>query len=403
MTKWHIVIREIRRNGLRSVLMTVSVSVAAAVMTCVILLIAGVNQGITHTVGRLGADLMVVPKGEKIAKKFNEALITGRPATFYLESCVVEAILHIPDVVDVSAQTFAETLTNARCCAGEFFIVGFDPESDFVMSPWLKNKASRFSSEEQNWIIIGDRILLHEGDVVQFYGTSFTVAGVLEPTSTGMDWTIYVPDRALRKMVSDSRTKAEAPLRIPDGAFSAVFVKAAPETDLIDLAETIEQANPTVQTVLSSSVAKSARSQMSAITGILICIVAILWIMALILSGTVFTQAVRERQSEIGLLMAKGADRSFVFGLFAKEAGAIALGSSLVGCFVGLVIIASFQELLAHVLGAPNVLPVYWVTLALVVAFVGLGTTSGIIAALLPVWPLLKAEPLDAIRRGKTV
>ncbi|MHC4707976.1 MAG: ABC transporter permease [Planctomycetota bacterium] len=403
MTQWRIVITEIRRNGLRSALIALSVFLATAVMTSVVLLITGVNQGITHTVGRLGADLMVVPEGEKIVKQFNEALISGRPTTFYFEPFVVDAIMQIPGIVEVSAQTFAETLTNARCCAGEFFIVGFDPESDFMISPWLNNNASRFSSEEQNCIIVGDRILLQEGDTVEFYGTSFSVAGVLEPTSTGMDWTIYIPDRALREMVVNSGTKAEAPLRIPNGAFSAVFVKAAPDIDLIDLAEKIEQALPKVQTILSSSVAKNARAQMSTISEILICIVAILWAMSLVLSGAVFTQSVRERQSEIGLLMAKGADRTFMYRLFVKESGTISMGSSCLGALAGFTIIASFRILLANTLGAHDVLPSWRITLVLISAFVSLGTISGIIAAVLPVFPLLKAEPLEAIKRGSTL
>lgn len=403
MTQWHIALREIRRNSLRSLLIAFSVCIAATVMTAVVLLIIGINQGINHTVGRLGADLMVVPRGEKIARQFNEALITGRPATFYFESSIEDKMRSVPGVMDISAQTFAQTLTNARCCAGEFFIVGFDPESDFTINPWLADDALRLASIEQNWIIVGDRILLREGDTVEFYGTSFTVAGVLDPTSTGMDWTVYIPDEALRRMVSDSRAKAEAPLRITDGAFSAVFVKADPGADLIDLAETIEQTDPGIQVVLSSSVAKLARGQMSTIAGVLICVVAALWVMALVLNGAIFSQAVRERQREIGLLMAKGANRSFVFGMITKEAAAIAFTSSAVGCFVGVVMIVSFRALLAHLLGAPDVLPDFGMTVLLVVAFVLLGTTSGVLAAMLPVWPVLRAEPYEAIKRGNAV
>ncbi|MHC4682577.1 MAG: ABC transporter permease [Planctomycetota bacterium] len=402
MTQWHIAIKEIRRNGLRSLLIAVSVCTAAAVLTAAVLLIIGINQGISHTVKRLGADLMVIPRGEKIAREFNDALITGRPATFYLEPSIAGDVSRMPDVVGVSAQTFAETLTNARCCAGEFFIVGFDPESDFTISPWLKKDLPTWSSGHHNWALVGDRILLREGGTIQLYGTCFTVAGVLEPTSTGMDWTVYVPDRVLRKMVSDSRIRAEAPLRISEGAVSAVFVKAAREADLIDLAERIEQAHPDVQAILSSSVAKLARGQMSTIAGVLVCVVIGLWGMALFLNGAVFFQAVRERQSEIGLLMAKGAERSFVFGILARESGAIAASSSAVGCTFGVLIVTSFRELLADALGTPDVHGAVGVTIILVVAFVALGTTGGVIAALLPVQPMLKAEPYEAIKRGRT-
>ncbi|MHC4540753.1 MAG: ABC transporter permease [Planctomycetota bacterium] len=400
MTQWHIAVREIRRNSLRSMLIALSVCTAAAVMTAVVLLILGINQSIRHTVKRLGADLMVIPEGEKVAKEFNEALITGKPTTFYLESTIADKLSRMPGIEQVSAQTFAETLTNARCCAGEFFIVGFDPESDFTVGPWLGRDMSYLPSDPGNWALVGDRILLRKGDTMNFYGTSFTVAGVLQPTSTGMDWTVYVPERALRKMVSDSTDRAEEPLRIPLGTFSAVFIKATPKADLIDLAERIEQSHPNAQVVLSSSVAKLARGQMSTIAGALLCVAAALWAMALLLSGIVFSQAVRERQSEIGLLMAKGAGRSFVFGLLAKESGCIALASSVLGCVVGLLAVVSSRQLLAQALGTSDALPTVTVTAALVAAFVGFGTAGGIIAALLPVRRLLKTEPYEAIKQG---
>jgi ABC-type lipoprotein release transport system permease subunit len=204
-------------------------------------------------------------------------------------------------------------------------------------------------------------------------------------------------------MVSDSKGRAEAPLRIPPNAFSAIFVKAAPETDLVDLAETIEQTHPNVQAVLSSSVAKLARGRMSTVAGVLLCVMAAIWAMALLLSGIVFSQVVRERQSEIGLLIAKGAERSFVFGLLAKESGCIALASSVLGCAIGLLAVISSHQLLAKVLGTSDALPTIAVTVTLVAAFVGFGTTSGIIAALLPVRRLLSTEPYEAIKQGAIV
>ena len=177
-------------------------------------------------------------------------------------------------------------------------LVGFNPETDFTITPWLKDDVSSLTTDVHNWMIVGDRILLHKGDVAEFYGTPFTVAGVLEPTGTGMDWTIYISQKSLRKMVSDSGAKAEMPLRIPEGDVSAVFIRAEQGVDLIDLAEKIEQTAPGSQAILSSTVAKVARRQLSGITGLLGCIVIGLWAMALALalSGVVFSMAVRERR-----------------------------------------------------------------------------------------------------------
>jgi putative ABC transport system permease protein len=382
--------------------MAVGIVIAAAVVTTVVLLVAGVNQSITNTAKRLGADIMVVPKGEKIARQFNEALITGKPATFYLEQSITEKLSKVQGVAHASVQIFVETLTNARCCAGKFFIVGFNPKTDFTVTPWLKNDVSLPTIDVQDWMIVGDRILLRKDDVAQFYGTSFTVAGVLEPTGTGMDWTIYISEKSLRKLVFTSRTNAEMPLRISDGNVSAVLVKSEPGVDLIDLAEKIEQAVPNTQAILSSTVAKRARSQLSGITGVLACVVAGLWAMALVLSGVVFSMAVRERRSQIGLLVAKGATKRFVFGMLTKESVMIAATSSLSGCALGLFIVISFRELLSNALGASNVLPAAAATGVLIAAFSAFGTAAAVITAIIPVVSILRTEPYEAIKQGKT-
>jgi putative ABC transport system permease protein len=401
MNDWYLALSQIKRNPLRSGLMVIGVVIAAAAITIVALLIVGINEGMTNTAKRLGADLMVVPRGEKIAQQFNEALITGKSTTFYLEQATVEKVSKMPGVTHASAHIFVETLTNARCCAGKFFMVGFNPDTDFTVTPWLKDDVSLLTTDVHNWMIVGDRILLHKGDVAEFYGMPFTVSGVLEPTGTGMDWTIYISHQSLRKMVSGSRTKAEMPLRISEGDVSAVFLKAEHGVDLIDLAEKIEQTAPESQVILSSTVAKFARNQLSGIAGLLGFIVIGLWVMALALSGVVFSIAVRERRSQLGLLVAKGAEKRFVFGMLTKESVMIAAPSSLSGCIVGLLVVISFRELLSNALGASDVLPAAATTAVFITAFSIFGTLTAVITAIMPVIPILRIEPYEAIKQGK--
>ncbi len=402
MNGWYLALSQIKHNPFRSVLMGIGVTIAAAVMTAVALLMVGVNQSITNTALRLGADVMLVPAGENIARQFNEALITGTPATFYFDSTTIEKISDLPGIVQISTQVFVETLTNARCCAGKFFVVGFDPDTDFTVTPWLKDDLALPDDDKQDWMIVGDRILLRKGNAAQFYGTSFTVAGVLEPTGTGMDWTIYISEKSLRKMVTGSGTKAEIPLRSQEGDVSTILVKAQAGVDLIDLAEKIEQSAPEIQVVLSSTVATLARQQLFAIAWVLGCVVAGLWVMALILSGVIFSMAVRERRSQIGLLVAKGANKCFIFGMLTKESIMIAATSCLSGCFMGLLIVISFRELLSNALGASDVLPTTAITGLFVAAFSVLGTATAVITAIMPVIPILRTEPYEAIKQGRT-
>ena len=383
-------------------LIAAAVAIAAAVLTGSAILITGANRSVRRTVNRLGADLMIIPVGESIAKDFNEALVTGRPAAFYLDQVTIDKLASARRVRSASAQTYLETLTNASCCAGKFFLVGFDPQTDFTITPWLSAGDLQSQPDQENWMVVGDRITLRVGDTARFYGTEFTVIGVLAPTGMGMDWTVYLPDKALRRMVADSGAKADMRLRIADGASSAVFIKADPGTDVIDLAEQIEQDHPSVQAVLSSTVAGIARKHLGGVTLVLVCVITALWVMALVLSGVIFSQAVKERQGEIGLMMAKGATRRFVLGMLARETMTVALIAAAVGSLIATGAVTLFREALADSLGTMDVLPAAPAVASFVVGFSMIVAASSVVASTLPALGVLRMEPYEAIRRGKT-
>ncbi len=400
MNQWTIAIRQIRRNPLRSMLMAAGISIFAAVIVAVTLLMVGINQSITQTVNRLGADMMLIPRGDQVAAQFNEALISGKPTSFYLPRTHLQELKGLSGIADMAAQTYAQTLTNARCCAGKFFLVGFDRESDFTVQPWLINQDKAWA-EEKNGVIVGDRILLGVGETVEFYGTSFEVTGVLNPTGMGMDWTVYMSHSALRRMVEQSEDKAVTPLQINEQSVSAIFVRADRGVDLIDLAERVEQTLPDCQVVLSSSVGKLARAQLKVVAIISLGVVGALWCVAALLSGVVVAQAVRERQSELGLFLAKGARKSFVLGMLIKESLIVSVLASFVGAALAVLIVVSFRQLLAVALGIPNVLPNLRVILALVVGLCGVGILTAVSCACLPAIGMLRKEPFEAIKGGR--
>jgi len=401
MTPWRLAVKQIRHNPLRCGLILASVSLAAMTLCGVIVLIAGADESIRRTVGQMGADLMVVPRGEDTARQFNELMISGKPASFYLPADSLRQIVETPGVAGASPQTFVETLSNASCCAGKFFLVGFDPNTDVTIQPWLKAPLPAGERLRGNWIVVGDRILLKPGDSVMFYGTEFTVAGVLEPTGMGMDWTVFLPDAAMRRMVADSGIKGERALPIRDRQVSAVFVKVRPDTDPIDLAERIEQDQPNLQAILSSTVVSEARRHLGGMRYILWALTGVVCTTAMLLCGILFAQSVRQRQAELGLLTAKGARRGFLFRLLLAESLTISLAGAAIGAILAVGVLAALRESLASMLGVLDILPP--VSVAMLYA-AGLGAAVALaatVATLAPARSVLRMEPYQAIRAGQ--
>ena len=100
--------------------------------------------------------------------------------------------------------------------------------------------------------------------------------------------------------------------------------------------------------------------------------------------------------------MAKGAPRRYVLSMLAREALMVALSAAAVGATVAVGGLAVFRERLAEALGTMDVLPGAGATVGLVAGLAALVGVSALAASLVPALGVLKMEPYEAIRRGKT-
>ena len=105
---------------------------------------------------------------------------------------------------------------------------------------------------------------------------------------------------------------------------------------------------------------------------------------------TIMTIAVTERQSEIGLLRAIGAERDQVLSIFLAEATVLAAIGGLAGLFLG---IAGAHLLTIAVPGLPVHTPWLYVVLAELLAIV-----IGLIAGVAPARNAATLDPVEALR-----
>ena len=105
---------------------------------------------------------------------------------------------------------------------------------------------------------------------------------------------------------------------------------------------------------------------------------------------TIMTIAVTERTSEIGLLVALGAPRRTILGLFLGEAVALSAIGGLVGLALG---IGLAQLIHLFVPALPVHTPVAFVVVAELVAMV-----IGLLAGVLPARRAAQLDPVDALR-----
>lgn len=313
---------------------------------------------------------------------------------------VESQIAELHGVAQTSTQVYVQTLTNAKCCIGEFFLIGFDPETDFTIAPWLATHLKGKPLGPLD-VIAGDRILLREGDGATFYGTNFRIAGVLEKTGMGIDRTIYVPIEGLRQMIADSYGLAEQPLAINPDEISSIMVSIEAGADIIDVAERIEGQVEGVHVFTASQLNQAVARQMQGVMGITFGVTATLWLMSLLLVGLIFSLIVNERQRELGLLRAMGAPRRAVFRLVMSEAGLLTGLGGVSGLVISGVILMSFSRLIQLRLRIPYLLPSTVEIIAVEVGLLILALFTGALASLQPALSISRLEPYAAIRQGE--
>jgi putative ABC transport system permease protein len=290
-------------------------------------------------------------------------------------------------------------MVSSQCCTGHVQLVGYDPASDFVVSPWLKDNLQRTLT--QNEVVIGSLILANKGEQVHFYGHDFDVAGVLDATGMGVDESVFMSLDTAYLMAQESAQVAESPLDVKPGQISSVLVKMAEGINVDQLTQRIKTSVPGTTVITANELSRSVTDRISGFKRGFIAVDAIVWIMSLLTIAAIFSMIVNERQREIGLLRAMGSSRQFVFRLMLTEAVFLTAAGGIAGIFVGGAALFIFKAVITSSLGIPYLWPPILTFVKLMVITMLLAIVTGAAASLYPALSSSRLEPYAAIRRGE--
>jgi putative ABC transport system permease protein len=393
----YLAAQNLRRKPFRSFVTIAIVGLAAGTLFSATLLIGSVQRSLEVGMERLGADLLVVPEGYQ--ESGQAALITGAPASFYMDGAVLDQVKNISGVDQASPQLFIESMVSSQCCTGHVQLVGYEPKSDFVVSPWLVQNLNR--TLDQDEVVIGSLILANKGEQVHFYGHDFQVAGVLDATGMGADESVFMSLDTAYLMAAESAQVAESPLDVKPGQISSVLVKIAPGSNIDQVTQRIKTTVPGTMIITANELSRSVTDRLSGFTRGFIAIDAIVWVMSLLTIAAIFSMIVNERQREIGLLRAMGSSRQFVFRLMLTEAVFLTAAGGLAGIFVGGAALFIFKAIITSSLGIPYLWPPLWYFGMLMGGTLLLSIFSGAVASLYPALSSSRLEPYAAIRQGE--
>lgn len=395
---FQLIKNSITKRSFQSFSLLLSVAVSIAVLFTLISVSRGVTDGLEKSWQRLGADMMVVPESAGDMLKDTDLLLTGAPAPLYITDDIIAKIEGIKGVSRVTAQFYGQTLSEP-CCSTDSAsrIIGFDSATDWVVTPWLTEEIGGPLEDDQ--IIVGSEVGGFESGSGYIRGNQFRVAGVLEPSGSGLDYSIFINIDILREMVGKSDDFA---------IYQRMFgpAESLVSSVLIEVEEGMENAVSSnlssldgVRVVKTAGVLDGVRDQMDVVftvaasTGVLMAVAAVFQVFSR------FWTMTWDRRSELGLYRALGASESDLKLLLLGEAALFTGGGAVTGSVLGFVLEKTLVSTLLKNAAFPFVAPSLGDHLLCALILTGLTLLVGLVAVLAPLSQTAKIDPAAAMQK----
>ena len=391
MNLLRLVLESIRGRRLRSSLVIAFIGLLAALILSSTLVLRGMESGLRRGMERLGADLIIVPYHglEPITAK--GALLTGDLVTgYWMRADNLEKVAKLEGVERVSPQIYLQPVKGAPFCSAEqLHIVAFDPETDFTIQPWLKERLDRPLGLWE--AIAGGSMTVSPGTRITLDSYQLDLVGKLQPTGMWLDTTIFFSLGTFKAMKMLPGSSSIIPPDMPANAISAIVAKVKKGYSIDDVATAMLTVGP-VWPIRSTELMRLLAAQRAGLLKMLFMSLGITWLLAVALTALIFTMMVNERRREIGMLRAVGASRNFVLCLFLTESSSLAVGGAMIGIIVGAIAVYAIKSWLTSTLGVEFLVPPLLGLLVLMLI-----TLAGALIVTLPalLYPAIRASRID--------
>lgn len=360
------------------------------------LFLDALSKGVARVSDRMGADLIVVPAGYKASAE--SILLKGEPSTFYLPEEAQSWIASMPGIEKQTSQLYIATL-NASCCSYPVQIIGIDPESDFLIQPWLETHLQRGLRPGE--ALVGSHVVGEAGEKLHFFNKELKIVGRLDRTGLGMDATVFVNLETARSLAQASQT-----LGVQNAAaakqVSVILLRVKAGLDPQKVAAHISATHGADGLFVMSS-----RSFVSDLAGKLLVlgriiggVLVALWLLCIIILILSFSAMTRERQKELAALRILGARRAQLRGLVLREAFRLSVQGTVVGIVLAGVFSLLFFPVLAERFSIPLPVPDWQTVIVFGAATLVLGLGAGPLASLPAAVRVGKQEAYTSMREA---
>ena len=326
----------IRAHPVRSLIIAVLALAQAACVFGGLILVGAMRAELTLAERRLGADLVVYPTTclNQVEKK--RLLMLGTPVGCHQPRSALARMSSNEDIAAVSYQLYvSETLVDGSTR----WIVGFEPETDFALSPWIAEGEG--TSLPRGSVLVGSAVPGADGQTLSVFGRERPIGAHLLTTGSELDDAVFVSMDTLSDMMADARAAGEdidASLD-PRTDYSAALVRASDSDAIESVTNWINLYVRKVSAVRADEALVGAASGIRVHRGIAIGVLGATWFVLLGALVIVQVSLMNERMQELAVWRSIGASRSIMSRVMLSESALLHVAGALAGvCLAALTV-----------------------------------------------------------------
>jgi putative ABC transport system permease protein len=299
---------------------------------------------------------MVVPHEATTKSTLSDMILQGNPGYFYMSDSIADKLGSYDGVAQISSQFYLAS-TSSGCCDYKVQIIGYDPDTDFTITPWLSDNYSGKVGDYE--IVVGNQLNAFPGDTLRFFDVTCTVVAKLKETGSYLDTAVYANMDTIRAMIQGAKNNGMHTFDSvnPDNLVSSILINVADGYSVEEVLNDINIHNKKAEAVRTQNMLSDVSSGLLNISGIISVLLAAVWILSLIVLFIAFSMIGNERKKEFAILRGLGASRKELSRIMLREAFYVSLLGSLTGAVLASIVMILFGNLIRSSLALPFLLP----------------------------------------------
>lgn len=391
-------IRNIRKRPYRSFCLMLAAVIGSYALFVGLALKASLNNGIGRMRERMGADLMIVPESSEIEAR--NILLTGEPEFFYMDVSVAKAVADIEGVECATSQFYFTSLSS-DCCSTRVQLIAFDPDTDFVINPWIDERVT--TDVAGGSVIIGSEVTPLSNGKVKFYGNEYSVAGKLGETATGLDHSVFMTRDTMHEILNDARDKGYQFLNPEDDSswVSTVLIRVNGDADITEVEKEIYKNAEGIKFIETDKLISDVTVKLGSVEDIINVTLTVLLVFSFLTMILFFSVIFHERKKEFAVLRILGTSSRRICFFSLTEGITIGAAGGIIGLVLGILTVFPFNHYIENSLDVPYLMP----SVAAVILYGMIGvlvtTSFGSLSSFLSTLSLAHAETYYTMRTGE--